>query len=92
MRDKDRDETRLMLEAFEMESLNIENLNVEELERRLELATGIATPMGWVCDCDNYTCPTFCNCNTYTCTTYSCTTLCSYDCGGDCSLDVPIQI
>lgn len=77
------------LEAFEIESLNIESLDVEELERRLELAAGLPLDMGWTCDCDNYTCTTNCNCYNYTCTTYTCETLCSYDCGMDCGVNVP---
>jgi hypothetical protein len=92
MKDLEKQETRLMLEAFEIECLNIENLDVEELEQRLELTSGAVTPMGWICDCDHYTCPSFCGCNGYTCTTFTCDYDCSYDCSGDCSADVPIEI
>lgn len=92
MKPKDEVTDKLVLQAFEIESLNIEDLDVEELERRLELSTAVPTPMGWVCDCDNHTCTPNCGCNTYTCAENTCSTYCSYDCGGDCSADVPIDI
>jgi len=72
----DAKKTRVKLEVFEIESLNVDQLDVEELEQRIELATGVPTEMGWVCDCDgNCTlcqhCTTLCTCDgTNTCTTY----------------------
>lgn len=88
---KSKQETRLTLEAFEIESLNIDSLNVDELEQRLELSTGVPTTMGWVCDCDNYT---VCNCDgSNTCSTYCghCATYCGLDCSTDCSADIGIE-
>ena len=35
--------------ASEMESLNVDELDIEELERRLELSSGILDPEVWVC-------------------------------------------
>jgi hypothetical protein len=81
----------LPLEAFELESLNIEDLSVEELERRLELSSAVPLPAGWICDCDHYTCPTFCGCNVYTCTNNTCTGLCEVDCSNDCVGDIIIM-
>lgn len=37
----------------EVESLNIEDLDVEELERRIEMAAALPSPMGWICSCDS---------------------------------------
>ncbi|MFL6198405.1 MAG: hypothetical protein ACJ76J_04455 [Thermoanaerobaculia bacterium] len=79
---------KIELGAFEIESLNIEDLNVEELERRLELSSAVPDPMGWNCDCDNYTCTPNCGCNNYTCTENTCNYLCTVDCSGDCSANV----
>jgi hypothetical protein len=66
-------------DLMEIESLNIENLDVEELERRIELASGMPIDLGLWCDCNGNSC----SCNTYTCTTYTCTTYCN-DCTGLC--------
>jgi len=92
----------LYLDDCEIESLNISNLDVAELERRIELATGV--PMldemfGIWCDCNGQG-PT-CSCNGYTCTTYTCDTycndcqtLCGTYCGSDtgCTGDLTIPI
>ena len=84
------DDKKLFLEPFEIQSLNVESLNVEELERRLELMTGVPVEAGWVCSCDG-NCPNNCGCNGYTCTTncgcydYTCTTYCGTDCTTDCN-------
>ena len=53
--------TRLELEVFEMESLNIETLNIEELERRLELTSGLMTAMEW--GCGELGCTVLCSCD-----------------------------
>jgi len=97
MRDR-KDTTRLELEVFEMESLNIETLNIEELERRLELTSGMLNAMAWGCGCDGC-CELdpciLCTCNGYdTCPTYciidDCPTYCSVFCTDciDCPSDV----
>lgn len=41
------------VDGHEVENLDIQALDVQELERRLELATAIAYPSGWVIDGPN---------------------------------------
>lgn len=72
---------KLLLEPFEIASLNIESLNVEELEQRLEMALGVPVEYAWVCGCDGcYQWSGPCECNSFIpcqCNGYTCSTLCT---------------
>jgi len=72
-----KDAIRLELEVFEMESLNVETLNIEELERRLELTSGLITAMDWLCG-------SLCTCYENICPT-DCPIYCAPDCATYCS-------
>lgn len=82
----EKEEAPLGYDDLEIESLNISRLDVSELERRIELATGM--PMvddifGVWCDCNGHSC----GCNgTNNCGTNcnDCTTFCGSNCYTDC--------